>query len=198
VFVALLVAASVVLLASPSYFQHYATLTVAPLALVAGVGAARIVAVLPGRWPRMLVVALVLVAAVALNLRHDREHQGFRPPVAALRAAVAHVPGSIVADDPGFLIVTNRLTPEIADGCDLHADPSGIGFLMPSPPGTNVERIEKPGFQRAILQYLHSGSAYVWLRGAGLQLSPTSVAVVDRDRVLFERGRFVLRASPGD
>ena len=181
VFVVLLAASAAVLLIAPSYYQHYATFTAGPLALIGGVGTARIVTALPRRWPQILVVALVVAAVVGLNARHDQGRAGFRAPVAALRAAADQVHGCLVSDDPGLLAVLNRLTPQVVAGCDVQPDPSGQGYVLPYPDDVAVLRIEQPAFQREIVRYLHSGSAWISIRGVGLGLTPATAAAPRSD-----------------
>lgn len=196
VFVALLAATAAVLLAAPSYYLHYSILCAAPLALVGGVGAQRIIAAFPGRAPRVVLVALVVAAIVGLNLRHDQSVIGYSVPVAALRAGADRVDGCIVADDPTLLAVLDRLTPQVEAGCDVQADPSGAGYVLPYPNGVAVQRIDQPAFQREIVRYLHSGDAWIRVRGPGLGLTDETRKLIDRDPVLFKSGRFVLHATP--
>lgn len=193
--VALLAACGVLLLATPSFFQHYTALAAAPLALVGGAGAQRAAALLRGRWAPLAVVAIVVVLAVSVNLRHDGRRQGERPPVSALRAAVQQVGGCVMADDPTVLAVVDRLTPDLRAGCPMQADPSGIGYLLPDGHGSRgAQRLDKPAFQREIVRYLRSGSAYLWTRGDGLQVTPATAARLRSAPVLFQDGRWVLRA----
>ncbi len=196
--VALLAACTALLLATPSFFQHYTALAAAPLALVGGAGAQRAAVLLRGRWAPPAVIAVVVVLAVSMNVRHDARRQWERPPVAALRAAVQQVNGCVTADDPTVLAVVDRLTPDLAAGCPLQADPSGIGYLLPDGRGSRgSERIDKPAFQREIVRYLRSGSAYLWTRGDGLQVTPATAERLRDAPVLFREGRWVLRAVTG-
>lgn len=196
VFVALLAATAAILLAAPSYYLHYAILCAAPLALVGGAGAQRIIAALPRRALRVALVALVAAAIVGLNLRHDQSVIDYSAPVAALRTAADRVNGCLVADDPTLLAVLDRLTPQVEAGCDVQADPSGAGYVLAYPNGIAVDRIDQPAFQREIVRYLHSGAAWIRIRGAGLGLTDETRTLIDRDPVLFVSGRFVLHATP--
>ena len=195
--VALLAATALLLAASPSFFQHYVALTAAPLALVAGIGVQRIAVLLRRRWTGAVLVVLVVVLAAGINARHDGQRQGQRAPIAGLRAAAGSIRGCVVADDPTVLILMNRLTPDLDAGCTVQADPSGAGYLLTDTAGRyDVERIEKPAYQREILRYLSSGAAFLWVRGDGLQLTPASVARLEQAPTVFSDGRWTIRASP--
>ena len=193
VLVGLLASCVAVLLLSPSFLQHYAALTAAPLSLVAGAAVPRAAGLL--RRPRVAAVLAVAPVALAAVLwtGYDLVRLDRVPPVDALRAAVDRVPGCVVADDPTVLAVLDRLTPDVAAGCRVEPDPSGAGYLVPG----RVERVEKPAFQRAILRYLWSGDAYLWVRGGGLQLDARTEASVRSGRVLLDRDGWTLRATPG-
>ena len=55
-------------------------------------------------------------------------------------------------------------------------------------------RLDKPAFQREIVRYLRSGSAYLWTRGDGLQVTPATAERLRSAPVLFRDGRWVLHA----
>lgn len=196
-FVVLLAATGVLLLVAPSYLQHYATVTAGPLALVGGVGAARIAGLLRARAAAVPVVAAVVLLALSVNLHQDLGVRAQKTlPRAALQAAVRSVPGCVVADDPTVLILVNRLTPDLRRGCTVQADPSGVGFTLTRPGRPQVLRVDNPAFQREILAYFRSGDAYLFTRGEeGLGLTPATVRAIESDPVLHRAGRFVLRSG---
>lgn len=196
VLVALLLADTALLLSSPSFFQQYAGFTAAPLALVVGAGVGVLLRQTVGPVSRAVVALLVvcLVAGIAAASSHRRLDLG--PPIAALRPEVARVEGCVVADDPTILLVLNRLSRDLEAGCPFEADLSGSGYVLAI--GRDVPgRYADPEFQRRAVAYLHSGAAYLRIRGAGLQLDPAGEAVLEQDPVLAGRGRWALRA-PAD
>ena len=117
----------------------------------------------------------------------------------ALTGTITDRPVRRAAEPPDtVLIVMDRLSRDLEQGCRVQADPSGTGYLLDDPAGRrDVERIEKPAYQREILGYLRSGAAFLWVRGDGLQLTPETAARVERSPVLFERGRWTIRAGSG-
>lgn len=194
-FVALLAACVVLLLVSPSYLQHYATLTAAPLALVAGVGVGRVAALLPRR-AAVPVVAVAVVAALSAFLTQDLDVRAQRlVPRAELQAVADGIPGCIVADDPTVLVLTGLVSRDLEHGCTLQADPSGVNFTLAPPGRPQLLRPENPAFQREIVGYLHGADAYLLVRGADLGLSPASRRILERDPVLHRDGRFTVHGS---
>lgn len=197
VLVALLAADVALLMTSPSFFQQYAGFTSAPLALVVGAGIGVLLRGVVEPVPRIVVALLVvcLVAGIAASSAHRR--LDLQPPVAALRQEVARVDGCVVADDPAVLIVLNRLSRDLERGCPFEADLSGSGYVLAIGHDDPGGRYEDPRFQRRAIAYLHSGSAYLRIRGAGLQLDERSLALLERDPVLAGRGRWALRTPAG-
>lgn len=202
-FVALLAVSAAILLISPSYLQHYATLTAAPLALVGAAGVGRLAALMRNRWTTIpLAVLAVLVAVVAylpqdLGIRTKED----RPiaqvlPIARLKTAAATVHGCLISDDPTVLVLMNRLSADLDRGCDVQADPSGIGFVLTTPGVPQVYRPQNPLFQKEIVSYLHSADAYIQSRSTvGLGLSTATQQLLDQDRVLARVHRFTIRAG---
>jgi hypothetical protein len=125
VFLVLLLADGAVLLESPTYFQHYAGLTAAPLALVLGTAAG----VLARRAPPRVtagVVGLALLGLIALEAPLDlRTTVGRRPPGTALQQAATRLPGCLMSDDPTVLVVADVLSRDLDRGCPLWPDVTG-------------------------------------------------------------------------
>lgn len=194
VFGVLTVADLTVLLASPSYFAHYAILVAQPLVLCAGAVTAIVLRRVPVAPVRIAVVALLLLAVVQLNLLHDGGRSGRRPPLRALQAAATAVRGCVVSDAPAILAGMNTLTRDVAAGCDIHADPSGISyvharFLIDGKP---VDRDRNPVFQREITRYLRSGSAHVVVRPGALLLDRRYTTELAQGTPLVDRDGFRL------
>lgn len=189
----LLVADVLLLLTTPSFFLQYSGLAAAPIALVVGAGAGALLARVVDPVPKAVVGLLVVVIALGLATGADGHRFDARAPIASLRQAVSKVDGCVVADDPTILIVLNRLSSDLDRGCAFQSDLSGRGYLFAIT--THVEsRKEDPVWQRYAVRYLHSGAAYLRIRGDGLQLSDASLAVLERDPVLAGSGRWALRA----
>lgn len=197
-FVVLLLACALLLVQSPSYFEHYAQYASAPLALVGGAGAVQLAERL-GRWRRPILVVSVVAAVflqAAIGLREDVDVANQKvAPVAALRAASARIPGCIVTDDPTFLILMDRLTPEIRNGCTVRSDPSGYGYVLTPADGKHVFRPENPVWQHSTMAYLHRADAYLLTRGEVFGLSPHNEAKVRHDRVLAKVDPFTIRTG---
>jgi hypothetical protein len=188
----------VVLLLSPSWFEHYTALTAPPLALCLGVGTARLAAVLPRRWPRVVLVAAVVLGIVVANEANDRTHSGVRTP-AGLTAAARTVPGCITADDPGALIELNVLSRDLRDPtCAVWPDVTGWTYdprdLTRKANGALQDRPLNVRWQRDVVAFLESGDATIRIRHA-TGYSSASKRVIDSGTVLFRDGRFVIHAT---
>lgn len=199
VFALLLAADAVVLLASPSWFEHYGSLTAPPLALCAGVAAQRLLALLPARRPvRLLVVALVGVGVVVAGAHIDaRSRSGVAVPAAFARA-VRDQPGCITADDPSVLIATDVLGRDLSQpGCAVWPDTTGWTYDPAAGwvgGGGRRSLSHDAAWQRLALGYLRSGTATILVR-QDIGLSAASRAVLDAPRPLFRDGPWVLRPT---
>lgn len=195
-FVALAAADSVVVLVSPSFFPHYASLLAPPLTLIVGVAVGRMLAPVRRRAVRAVAVGAVVVAVVLLNVQHDREPVGVPSPVAALQAAAARVPGCVVSDDPTVLAVMNVLTRNLDHGCPLRPDVSGYSYGPDAVKvhGEPLSRARNARYQRNVVAYLRSGSALLLVRH-DTGLNRTSMARLDSYPVLFRAGGYVIRAT---
>ncbi|WP_375388247.1 hypothetical protein [uncultured Amnibacterium sp.] len=169
VFGALLVADAAVLLASPSYFEHYGAFTAPPLALCTGIAVQRALRGLPVGHRPQGVLAAVVCALVLLSGLHvdDRRRSGKAVPVAFVQA-VERTRGCITADDPTALAVTDVLSRDLRDPrCLVWPDVTGWTYDAAderTPSGHAVLRTENARWQRLLLDYLRSGSATMVLR----------------------------------
>jgi alpha-1,2-mannosyltransferase len=199
-FGALAIGGVAVLLLTPSWFEHYAALTAPPLALCLGVGAARLTAVLPRRWPRALLVAVLVLGIVVANEANDRSRSGTLTP-AGLAAAAAAVPGCITADDPGTLIELNVLSRDLRDPtCTVWPDVTGRTYdpddLARTADGALQKRPLNSRWQRDVVVFLESGDATIRTRHA-TGYSSAAKRDIDSGAVLFRDGRFVIHATHG-
>ena len=196
IYAALLVTSILVLMASPSYFEHYASLVAPPLALVVGVAAGRLLGMVHQQRRRLLALAAMLVVVLALNLRHDLKGADQPVPVAGLQAAAQKVQGCIYSDEPTLLAVMGVLTRDLDHGCAVQPDMSGISF-DPSghPPGQpRIARTKNAVYQGEALHYLRSGAAFLAVR-SGAALSDATKQELARNRALFSDGIYVLRVG---
>lgn len=196
VFGALVLALGLVLLASPSFFDHYAAFTAAPLALVAGASADQLPSGLALRLTRppalAVAAALVLVLAAPGVLRP----QGIHVP-RSLATAAATVPGCVTADDPTVLILMNAQGRDLRRHCPVWVDVTGITYDTGDgrrPDNGRLEREADTRWQRDIRTYLLSGSATIVTRPE-TDLAAANAAVIAALRPIFSSGSFVLRAT---
>ncbi len=168
IFVVLLVAEAILLLASPSFFLHYSTLTAAPGALALGVGAQRMRRWQRGRvpvGPARLAAAATAAAVLAWGIPGIWHPIG-RPFPSRLTSAAARTTGCITADDPTYLIEMNVLSRDLDAGCRVWVDVTGLTYDRAGggAPGQPIQRATDPTWQRKVMSYLLSGSATVVAR----------------------------------
>jgi len=199
IFVWLLAVNAVVLLASPSYFKHYPTLTAAPLALIVGVAVARVTPTLLRRTlGRPLLGGVALVAVVGFALPGLLHSQGTRFPGPPMRGAAARVHGCVTADDPTALVELNVLTSDLDRGCLLWPDVTGWTYDtadVRTHSGKEQSRPENTVWQRLVLGYLKSGSAVILAR-PDTGLSQATKASIDAGPVLAHAGGYALHGVP--
>ncbi len=163
---ALLAAQSAMLMLSPSYFGHYGTFVAPSIALLAGAGAASLIA-----WARSRSVVLGRLAPVAglvamvLLTGHVLDHtEGRRVPAAMADQALSGV-DCVAADSDAALIAADVLTRDLRHGCPLVVDVTGLtynqdrGDLGPGP--TPTERRRDLEWQRQIGRYFDDSGAVV-------------------------------------
>jgi alpha-1,2-mannosyltransferase len=191
---AVLVSSVAMLLLTPSWFPHYASLVAGPAAVCVGAGAGALVArtgaTRPAyRYANMTVVLAVVLAYGSAGLP-ARVGSGF--PGQALRAAVATVPGCVTADDPTTLIEMNVVGRNLDRGCSLVVDLGG--WTYDHPPRPPVARAAYAAFQNYSLGHLRSGGAAIntrFHRGSGF--SAHLVLALESWPVIARAGKFVLR-----
>ncbi len=161
IFVALLVAHAVLLLSSPSFYTHYATLTAAPAALVLAVAAER-----ARRWAsaRAHLRLPALAAGTALAILGSGIPAVLHPigtPIPPRLATVAsRVHGCVTADDPAYLVGMNVLSRDLAAGCRVWVDVTGLTYDKAGGAANGqVLRTTNRVWQRKVMSYLLSGSA---------------------------------------
>jgi hypothetical protein len=198
IIVVLLAGNLLVLLASPSYFPHYAALTAAPAALVVAIALGKVAAT--SRWrPVGRVVLLASVAAFlasGIAIASSAQEKSFPRN----QFAAAAPPGCVTADDPQALIQMNRLSTDLRSGCRVAIDVTGITYdtlHRVLPHGRQLPRDRNRAFQRFLYDYLVSGSSFVVARRDGDAISVGNARALARSRLLVRIGDLVLRTGNG-
>jgi alpha-1,2-mannosyltransferase len=192
----LLVAAVLILLASPSYFLHYGVLAAPFLATTVGIGTARLLGLVRNTPARTALAAVVLLAVLALNVPVDVTKRVSQwVPTTALRPAAQKVQGCITTDDPHILAALDVLSRDLERGCPLWPDVTGYTYDRDSyeVAGQEVPRKQNPRWQRDVAAYLLSGQAVIVHRG-GTGLSPETSRLVRSGPILAKSGTWALHA----
>jgi hypothetical protein len=196
-YVWLLLSGVFVLLAAPSFFPYYTSLTTAPLALVLGVAFARLASLLSTRRNRLALTASALAGLAMLNLPGQWHASGDTHPSLGMRRAVEAVPGCVVSDDPEILATTGVLSRDLEAGCVVWPDVTGWTYDADNGmhDGIYTPRVENRAWQQRITAYLTSGDAVIPYRSE-TGLDAHSKAVVTAGPALFRDGKWVLYATP--
>jgi hypothetical protein len=196
VIVALLGVNLLILLTAPDYYLHYGELTAAPIALVVGIGLAKIHASSVWQWLARGLVGVVGLVVVLSGLRIVTTPTGDVFPTAAFDATAPT--GCVTADDPQALIDMNRLTTDLRAGCTVPVDVSGITYdrlAEVNAKGKRLSRVANPAWQRYLHDYLFSGSSFVVLRDNVDMMSPEYRSLVNHAPVLASSDGLTLRAG---
>ena len=182
------------LLATPSWFLHYASLVSGPAAVAVGAGLGYLVDRARARGPVVgrAVTGAGLVVLALYGVPAVRSTPGVVFPSRALSAAVRPSVGCVTADDPTTLIEMNVVSRNLDRGCPLVVDLGG--WTYDNPPARRVSRADYAGFQRHALAYLSSGGASLSSRfRARSGFSPMTARTLSRWPVVARAGRYVLR-----
>lgn len=184
------------LIASPTWFQHYAALSAPAAVLVLGAGSQRVVDLLgrvrsPLRWVGGLALFGVLFAYATPP---DDEGFGVQFPARSIRPLVADVTGCVTSDVPGVLVELNVLGRNIERGCPLVVDLGGYSYSIERD-ALPRSRARDARWQEVALAYLRSGDVTIvakYREGSGFSKasSDTIKAWPKIDKV----GRYTLRA----
>lgn len=168
--VAVLVAQFLVLNVSPSFFNFYSAFVAGPLALT--MAAAMEPTAGRGRRTERLdhrvgLAAAAIAAVVTLGaLANSRDLVDPFPGQRFERASVGL--RCVMADSNSALILMNRLSSDLANGCPNWVDVTGHTYFGAAK-SDDLTRAQNPGWQRLIRRYLLSGDAVVYVRkGTGL------------------------------
>ena len=194
--VLLLVAFTVLLLATPTWFFHYSGLTAAVLAITAGAAAQRL-RDLSANNRRIAGFAVVVVATAGLlaaSVGPLLARSGDRFPRSEFTAAVTGA-RCVTSDHPSALILTNRVATNISNGCPLVVDLGGTAHhLRPSRAGAS--RARNQAFQAFALEYLASGDRTIIARFTQNNgFNENTSKMVNSWRLLAQSGRYAVRVS---
>lgn len=190
---ALFVAATALLLLSPSWSVRYAGVAAPPAALLFG---SALVA-LDQRLKRRRGTAAALVGAGVLTYAVASVPQltfGHPLPTTALRPALEAAGGCVTTDQPTVLIETGALRRNLLAGCPLVADLGGYSYHLQPGASRRTSRAANRQWQKFTLSYLGSGSVTVIGRFSGDPgFSRTTRATIDRWPVVGGSGRYLVR-----
>lgn len=185
------------LIASPTWFQHYAALSAPVAVLVLGAGAQRVIDLLGRTWsPLRWIGGLVMLGAL-LGYALPPDHDGFGTefPARSMRPLVADVAGCVTSDVPGVLVELDVLGRNIDRGCPLVVDLGGYSYSIDRGDGVlPTSRDRDPQWQEVALAYLRSGDVTVvakYSEGNGFSKA-SSDTIKDWPKV-GKVGRFTLR-----
>jgi hypothetical protein len=193
-YVALTASCLLVVVLSPSFFDHYTPLVAPWAALVLAAALGRLT-----RW-RPAVPTVMAVGAVAAcwmwtassTLETNRTF-----PVAELRPAVAGA-RCVTADSPKALVALDVLGRDLRNGCTVAIDVSGATYdtaaLPLRPDGRAVVRSLNPRWQSYLMGYLGTGDATLLVRGSADDLSVASRQLYRSWPTLVARGGYRIRA----
>ena len=189
-----LLASCGLLLVTPSWFPHYASLVAGPAAVCVGAGMSYLVDRARTHGPTFghLATGAGLAVLVLYSAPTTQATPGRDFPGRALQAAAAPVAGCITADNPTTLIEMNVVSRNLQRGCPLVVDLGGWTYDHPSP--VRRARANYPAFQEHALGYLGSGGAALSSRfKARSGFSRTTARTVETWPVIHRSGRYVLR-----
>ncbi|MBN9106973.1 MAG: DUF2029 domain-containing protein [Propionibacteriaceae bacterium] len=178
-----LAAALITLLAGPSWFAHYPTLAIGPMALVLGTAAGRLTAV-AGRVGRAVLAVVVAVLVGLGSVWQLGQPEGKPFAVTVVSEALRDRAGCVTTDNPVSLILSDTLRRNLRRGCPLVVDLSGYLYDILRARGGEADREDNPAFQRELIRYLGSGETTVIMRLWPDSFDAASRAEVERWPVL--------------
>jgi alpha-1,2-mannosyltransferase len=199
IFVVLLLAQTVVLLASPSYFPHYGDFVAPAIALTTGVAVAvqreHLRSAGPFTRRSLAAAAFLVVAGLAIPALVVPRMEPFDGP--AVQAALSGR-RCVEADTPSALILADTLSSDLDRGCPARVDVTGATYNVDrvvGPGGRPVARPDNPLWQHDLLSYLRSGQAAVVARVGSDGLSLGTRRELHRLPVLYRDRHVVVYAT---
>jgi alpha-1,2-mannosyltransferase len=197
----LAVAQSMVVLATPSFFNDYPSFMAPAAALVVGTALAAIArsskrlrfGVIRGR----ALIVVVLAPLAVISLLHL---EGESMPLDAIERDLVHA-RCVTADSPALLVLTSSLRRNLETGCPQVLDPTGISYDtdrdVPDPSKPGNFRLGAPGYQAAMVEWYTSGDAALFVRpSADGFTTATKAAIARRLPIERRRGIVVVRLAP--
>jgi 4-amino-4-deoxy-L-arabinose transferase-like glycosyltransferase len=194
-FVLLTVASGLTLLASPTWFGHYAGFLAAPLCLTYGTAFGEFLKVTATQKYRRVAMVVVMTGLSLIGTVVMAKHDGTPLEGQQLAGLLADRPGCVTTDNPTTLIFSNTLRRNLAAGCPFVADLGGYIYDL-ARTGGPIRRASNPAFQRFALQYLGSGTTTAIIRFGPGDLSRHSRTVIETWPVVGHPGSVVLRQPP--
>jgi alpha-1,2-mannosyltransferase len=194
--VAMLAGLSALLLLTPSWFAHYASLIAGPAAVTVGAGCGELVERLLHRSRGAAVALVVCLSAVlvgnAVLLGRVDLNKPF--PGTELAGAVQTTAGCVTSDDATTLVEMNVLGRDLQRGCPLIVDLAGHSY--DDPPVPTVSRTKDSAWQKYAFAYLRGGAVVIVTHfSSGHGFSSSTEAKVRQWKVLDRIGAFVLRQT---
>jgi hypothetical protein len=200
----LLATETALLLVAPSYFTFYAAFLAPALALTVGCGAGALVA---GRHLQrhlravLMPAATVAVVAVLAGLTYVDQTTtvGTAVPTSRLQDLAA---GSrcVTADAPEALLLADALSRDLAHGCPVMVDVTGLTHDRDAPAlladGRPTPPADNEAWQRDLSRYLLSGQRIILSRSLESDVGPALRRDLAARRVLLTSGEYVLLGRP--
>lgn len=188
--VTLLAAMGTVMMATPSFFTHYAAAIAVPMALVIGAAVGVASTWLAHRRRSFAVAAAVAGLAILLGLALPHAILTVdRPfPARELSRSTATVSGCVTSDEPTTLIELDLISQNIDRGCSFVIDLGGLAYDRTK---LNAETLASSTLERYELTYLTGGDVVVLARSSsGFGFHPIDQEVTDRWFLIQESGKF--------
>ncbi len=200
--VILLLATGGVLLASPSYFRHYAEFAAVPLALTVAVALQQLAAWARSRGPTIHLATLTAIAAPLAILMLSASSVSFGSAVHwTSQSAVEDAPGCVYSNDPSGLIAFNVLSSDLQRGCHVWVDLTGLTYdraAERTATGSAVHRLNNSIWQRDLIGYLTSGDETIMMKHGAARLSPANVREIHEMRLVTRTSSYSIFARPAD
>jgi alpha-1,2-mannosyltransferase len=173
-----------VLLASPTFFKHYASLAAAPAAVVVGIGFSLLlqrfrVAALAPATVGVIVFCAALTAVAPVGKHLPESFTGLAPS------------GCVASDDPTVLVQMDRLSSDLRTGCVVPVDVSGITYDTLNQVGST--RRHNQSWQHFLQSYLTTGRSFVVARQSADHLSAAVAKELTTRPTLAAGGGMALR-----
>jgi hypothetical protein len=191
--VLLLLGLGAFLIATPTWYSHYAAFTAAPVALVVGAAIGRVIDLVRAR-PTQIAVGVVTAGALLVYASGWSDITFGRKFPSHFQSFTASAPGCVTSDDVTALIASDTLSRNLSRDCRFIADLGGNSHDIAAAAGVAVSRNRNQAFQRFAIDYLRTGSVTILIRYSnGRGFNARTTAVLDRWPLLARSGRYQVR-----